>query len=300
MHKILGAIIPFFLVCGCASSDNEKKTPGTHLNWDGSVTVVQSRAGVKRRSEIGQLINSAHNGDGKAAYDLGVYYDSIEYNPTYAAHYHGLAEKLNYPHELFRIAMRDWSGNPTPDLEKIENYAKKAAQAGVNSADELLAEIVAARTTGTIPDKTKLRSIPTKEEMLLAESIKPVFNKTRPTATNTCDIKFTVLERIWPYPLLYDIPTNLEETSFETIERPAVIVKLSILECPHPVPNRPGTFLGVLENLYFVPLEEGKTYKAKIHIRRLDELALPIVPEKVHSSTPINALFLFEVQEVTQ
>ena len=153
-------IIPLLFVFGCTTPEYNMKKPGEYPQKDGSVIIVDSPAEPKKsRAEIRQLTKEAEAGDGKAAFALASYYGIVEGNVKKSKEYHALAEKLKYPLELFGIALMEWADNPSPDLNKIEGYAKIAAQAGVDRADELLAEIAEARTSGVIPNRTKFRLI---------------------------------------------------------------------------------------------------------------------------------------------
>ena len=156
----IGITMLLVITCGCSTLDNTQKS-GIYPQGDGSVTIVDGHAVPKKsEKEIRQLTKDAKAGDGKAAFALASYYDfSEEGNAKYAAKYHRLAEKLKYPHELFRISLIEWGSKPNPDLKKTEDYARKAAQAGVERADELLVEIVEARTSGVIPNETKFRLV---------------------------------------------------------------------------------------------------------------------------------------------
>ena len=130
----------------------------------GPAGIIESYAGPKKsKTEIQQLTYDAKNGSGKAAFSLAEYYDTVGNDEKKANQYYVLAEELHYPPAFFRIALLEWKSNPAPDLDRIEKYAAKAAQAGVKYADELLAEIVEAKSSGVIPNKTKLRFVLPKE-----------------------------------------------------------------------------------------------------------------------------------------
>jgi hypothetical protein len=154
----IGISVLLIIVCGCKSPDYDTKKSKAYPLKDEKVLIVESLSGSKKsESEIQQLVKTAKAGNGKAAFTLASYYDGAGANAKLAKKYHIIAEKLNDPYELFRVAMREWGSNLSPDLNKIEAYARKAAQASIDRADELLAEIVEARSSGSIPDETKLR-----------------------------------------------------------------------------------------------------------------------------------------------
>jgi len=154
----IGIIASFVFAVGCKTSDHDTGKPETHRLEDGTEVIVLSLP-KKSAAEIQQLTKDANAGDGKAADSLAVYYDGAGNDFKKARKYYALAEKLRCPQTLGRIAFSEWTRNPTPDLNKIEEYARIAAQAGVKRADEVLAEIVEARASGVIPNKTKLRLI---------------------------------------------------------------------------------------------------------------------------------------------
>ena len=117
-------------------------------------------------------------------------------------------------------------------------------------------------------------------------------------AANMCDIEFNVAERVWPYPLYSEAKKYPNSEMTEIVEKPSVIVKISIIKSACPITPSEGMFFGVVENLDEAPLVVGETYTAKVLNSMMARLALPIAPKGCGPA--VNARYLFELQQVSR
>lgn len=146
-------LIPIALL-GCSTTPD---VPG-----DTNEVEVSLKRPELPRSEVRALKTRAEQGDANAAWELYVNYAFADYNESLSERFFNRAIELEHPSALYEKAFWIWTREEFPDIETVEALARRAIELGYNDEKGLLDEIVAARESGTIPRRSRLRLFPEK------------------------------------------------------------------------------------------------------------------------------------------
>jgi len=160
MKLLICALCGMGILAGCASSGES--------NADKTSTHVVEMSGRKlNAAEIRSCVKWTDSGDGAAAYALYSHYALGDYNDQLSRKYFKRALELEYPAALYMEAFMVWSRQESPDMDYVERLVRRAMELGYSDEKSVLGEVLAARESGVIPRKTKLRffrDIPGKSE----------------------------------------------------------------------------------------------------------------------------------------